>query len=370
MPSSTRRSENAEKVSEEVSEEEQPHEALLARREHADFETCQAYVRAHAAGEVEGLFGPESVTWTMYREPSTLLFGLPAVLLQLAHPAVAAGVDTHSTFRTDVPGRARQTTTALYRVVFGALDEVLALGAGLYAIHARVRGRIEAPDARADGQAYRANDQRLLRWVAATTTICARAAFEAFVRPLSSAEAPRWYTEVTLASVAVGVRLEQQPEGPEAFARWYEDVLGSGELAVGQRARSLAGVLLRSPLAGGSLGATLAAGLLPEQVRAGYGLPWGRWEQRAFRTAAAGLRGSARVGAPFRYVVAWHEAEARLARARGGGCGSWSRWVADQAGRSALPTSLGHGGARRASATEDGNSQANGSDRQLCEKFP
>jgi uncharacterized protein (DUF2236 family) len=48
-----------------------------------------------------GLTGPGSVTWRVCRERVVPLGGLSALLLQLAHPLVAAGVAEHSSFRAD-----------------------------------------------------------------------------------------------------------------------------------------------------------------------------------------------------------------------------------------------------------------------------
>src|SRR5262245_44376494 len=134
----------------------------------ADFQVCLAYVREHAAGEVEGVFGPESVSWTIFREPAVLLSGLAAVLLQLAHPAVASGVGEHSSFEKDVLGRGQRTSAAMYQLIFGSLAEATAMSRRLYRVHRLVRGRINAPSTPLHGRAYRANERPLLLWVAST----------------------------------------------------------------------------------------------------------------------------------------------------------------------------------------------------------
>ena len=43
-----------------------------------------------------GLFGPGSMAWRIDGEVLVLAGGTCALLMQLAHPAVAAGVDQHS----------------------------------------------------------------------------------------------------------------------------------------------------------------------------------------------------------------------------------------------------------------------------------
>jgi uncharacterized protein (DUF2236 family) len=53
-------------------------------------------VRAAAAGRLSGVFGPRSVTWQIDRESAIFLGAGRALLLQLAHPWVAAAVEQHS----------------------------------------------------------------------------------------------------------------------------------------------------------------------------------------------------------------------------------------------------------------------------------
>ena len=60
-----------------------------------------------------GLFGPRSITWKINRESVLLLGGGRALLLQIAHPLVAAGVGAHSDFRTDPLGRLQRTLDAV-----------------------------------------------------------------------------------------------------------------------------------------------------------------------------------------------------------------------------------------------------------------
>jgi uncharacterized protein (DUF2236 family) len=65
-------------------------------------------VRAAAAGSSSGVFGPRSMTWQVDRE-SAIFFGAGrALLLQLAHPWVAAAIQQHSdTFILDGVRNAR-----------------------------------------------------------------------------------------------------------------------------------------------------------------------------------------------------------------------------------------------------------------------
>ena len=58
----------------------------------------------------DGYFAPESVIRRVGNSPLTpFLGGGPAVLLQVAHPLVAAGVVAHSDYRDDLWRRLRRT---------------------------------------------------------------------------------------------------------------------------------------------------------------------------------------------------------------------------------------------------------------------
>ncbi|MED6328609.1 MAG: oxygenase MpaB family protein, partial [Actinomycetota bacterium] len=56
-----------------------------------------------------GLFGPGSVTWRVMCDCSTFVGGVRALLVQAAHPEVAAGVGDHSSYRSDPLGRLSRT---------------------------------------------------------------------------------------------------------------------------------------------------------------------------------------------------------------------------------------------------------------------
>lgn len=282
------------------------------------FRKCLDYLRERAAGEPEGIYGPGSMTWVLYREPVILLGGLRAILLQIAHPAVALGVSQNSNFRSDLLGRARRTYTAMYQLVFGGLREAMGAAKRVHSLHSRVYGPLPAgPGPRDDGR-YRANDPLLLRWVLATLIDGAIVVFETFVRPLSLEEKRRYYQETRLAAAQFGLLPEQMPPTLEAFYAWYDEQLAGETLRVGDTALELASLLFNSPFTRGQLDELLTAGLLPERWRETYGLAWGRGEQRAWKILKGTMRRAIHLTPPtLRYVTAWHQAQMRLALARG-----------------------------------------------------
>src|SRR5881397_2144053 len=109
-----------------------------------------------------GLFGPGSLTWRVNREGALLLGGGAALVLQVAHPLVAAGVAEHSNYREDPWGRLYRTLDVTTKIVFGSSEVAEEASQRLWNVHGRVQGT--SPD----GASYQARDPDLLMWVHAT----------------------------------------------------------------------------------------------------------------------------------------------------------------------------------------------------------
>ena len=89
--------------------------------------------------------GADSVTWKVNREMLVVAGWGRAILLQLAHPAVAAGVHHHSSFRGSLRSsfrRLHSTVGAMLSLTFGDTEQMIATAAAINTIHDRVRGRV------------------------------------------------------------------------------------------------------------------------------------------------------------------------------------------------------------------------------------
>jgi uncharacterized protein (DUF2236 family) len=132
----------------------------------------------------------DSVSWRIFKNPIALLVGgITAVILELADPAVRTGVWNYSSFATDPMGRLRRTGLAAMVTVYGARSVSEPMIAGIVRMHARVTG--ETPS----GEAFSANDVRLLSWVQATASYGFGAAYSEYVSPLSRIDFDRMYAE-------------------------------------------------------------------------------------------------------------------------------------------------------------------------------
>lgn len=258
-----------------------------------------------------GFFGPESVMWTVGRERALLMSGVSTILLQLAHPAVAAGVGEHSTFEADPIGRFRRTFEYVHALIFGDVATAVEAALEIRARHAAVTGTLDdAAGSFSAGDRYAATDPALLRWVHATLIEQSMTAYETYVAPLSETERATYYRECKRFGRLVGVPETAYPEAVTDFADYYERMC-TETLAVGSRARTLQRALFRQGRVLGPLYATVGIGTLPAAVREAYGLPWSPRRQQLFDAWTALVRTAIPALPPrLRYVAAYRRARA------------------------------------------------------------
>jgi uncharacterized protein (DUF2236 family) len=230
------------------------------------------------------------------REVVVLLGWTPAVLLQLAHPLVAAGVAEHSSFR-EAHGtrvrRLRSTLNAMLALTFGSPEEVWRAADGINRIHDRVNGRLAVPrGVFPAGTAYSAHDPALLTWVHATLLDVLPRTYELYVGPLGPGERDRYCLEGTGLGPLLGVPEGGLPASVPELRAYMARMLSGGEIAVTPPARELARALLHPPAPPGAeallwLGRLPTVGLLPPAVRRAYGFAWGPRHAAGLRLTAA-----------------------------------------------------------------------------------
>ena len=222
-----------------------------------------------------GLFADDSIIRRVNRENVLLLGGGRALLMQLAHPKVAAGVDEHSDFRQRPLYRLRRTVRLTMAIVFGDRETALAAARNVNRVHARVKGRD-----------YHALDPDLLLWVHATLVDSALVTYETFVRKLSSAQREDFYRQMNTAAELLGVPSAKFPPTFPAF-REYVDGMVANELSVGDVAMELSRLVvrprvLRLPGVAFVPLELVTTGLLPASLREQYRLPWNRAQRQVF----------------------------------------------------------------------------------------
>jgi uncharacterized protein (DUF2236 family) len=244
--------------------------------------------------ERDGLYGPASEAWALNREAMLLLGAGPrALLLQLAHPQVAVGVADHSDFRADPWARLDGTLRSYLRIVYGTGTAARAEIRRLNALHRTITG-----------PTYRARDPELSLWVHATLVDSTIVVADRWLEPLSRERRARYYAETRPIGRAFGIPDELLPPDLDAFEAYVAEAIGPrGPIRVGTMARDLATVVLHPPL--GPVAPALArlpawtyawtlwpaVGLLPDRIRAGYGLRWGPLERAVSGWLVAAWRG-------------------------------------------------------------------------------
>lgn len=275
-------------------------------------------VRAAAAGSLAGIFGPQSLTWQIDREAAIFLGAGRALLLQLAHPWVAAAIEQHSRTFIDPIGRFHRTFCVVFSMVFGSLDQSLAAARGLHRRHAEIEGGLSAAAGSfAAGSHYCANAMPALRWVYATLVETALLAYELVLPPLTAEQRERYYRESRLFAALFGIPDNSLPADWTAFSIYTASMVQSDTLTVTGEARAMARRLLAGADTWLPVPASyqaLTAALLPLRLRDGFGFAFSAAEEEANRRLVARLRWIYPfLPARLRYVGPYQEAQQRLA---------------------------------------------------------
>jgi uncharacterized protein (DUF2236 family) len=266
-------------------------------------------------------FSPDSAIWRVDREMALLLGGGRALLMQLAHPKLAAGVADHSHFKENPLGRLYRTMDTMWSIVFDDEPKAQASVRRVNDIHARVHGIIKEGEPLPEGTAYSALDPELLLWVHATLVDSAILAYGLFVKPLNLTEKARYYGDTKKLASVFDISESDLPPSLESFNAYIEDMLNGNAIAVGSTARSLASEILYprpwilkipSPLF-----LLVTVGLLPPTLRKAYGLEWNPNREKAFQFFAKSIRCLLPlVPSPLRIVPHARAAEKRMALRR------------------------------------------------------
>jgi uncharacterized protein (DUF2236 family) len=218
--------------------------------------------------------------------------GPRALLLQIAHPQVAAGVAEHSDFRADPWRRLQATLRSYLTIVYGTATAARAEIRRLNGLHRSIRGR-----------GYAARDPELSLWVHATLVETTIVAADAWLEPLPRERRARYYAETLPIGRAFGVPADRLPADIDAFDAYVAGMLApDGPVHPTPIARDLAATVLHPPL-----GPVVPAfgwvppvayswtlwpsiGLLPASVRTEYGFRWGPLEQAVSGWLVAGWR--------------------------------------------------------------------------------
>jgi len=149
---------------------------------------------------------------------TTPVVAIRALLLQALHPLAMAGVDQHSTWRSD-PG-ARLASTSAYEVTVSVGDRAAAEAAAarVRKIHSVVKGTDPAT-----GRTYAAGDPALLLWVhnalVDSTLACTR-----LYGSISAIDSDRYVREQVTAAELIGIPADLAPGTTAELDAYFEAI--------------------------------------------------------------------------------------------------------------------------------------------------
>ncbi|MET7619332.1 oxygenase MpaB family protein [Streptomyces sp. NPDC005408] len=246
---------------------------------------------------------PGGVLWSVVGDIRELLMLPPALALQVAHPAVAAGVDEYSVFRSDPWGRGERSLRSLQLWVYGG-DAAAEEGRRLRELHKPIRGTD------IHGHPYRALDPECYSWVHATGFPVFQHALGYLARPLTETQERQLYAEWLQVGRILGIDDRDMPQTVEEFWPYYRKRLADEveETAVVRElialdvtvpppdrgplpVRVLLGVLWPMLLPSFvRFRRFVTIGLMPPDAREAIGLDWTAQQERALRRFARVVR--------------------------------------------------------------------------------
>ncbi|WP_244212706.1 oxygenase MpaB family protein [Rahnella woolbedingensis] len=256
-----------------------------------------------------GLFGPDSITWRIHGDFSSMLCGgVSALLLQMLHPLALAGVWDHSSFREDMLGRLRRTSQFISATTFAPVNDANALIEKVKSIHLRVTGTD------AYGTPYAASDPDLLVWVHVAEAYSFLQSHLRYRNPsLSLSDQNRYYQE--FARVAESLGAVNVPASVAAVEDYLQAM--RSQLRCDERTREVVRLLQNAPAPSrlakpvGSLMISAGIELLPDWAAAQLGISFSAPKRRRIRFATR------RIAAVLRWAVrngSWHRAMRRMGR--------------------------------------------------------
>jgi uncharacterized protein (DUF2236 family) len=253
-----------------------------------------------SAAEVPALVPrPGSVVWRYAGDARVLAAAGYALLLQVSHPTVGAGVSDHSEFKADPWGRLFRTLDFSYSMVYGGPELAADIGRRVFELHKYIKG--EKPD----GEPYHALEPDAYAWVHATLVESIITGHRHFGRRLRHDEVERFYAQWRRSGRLVGVRLEELPDDWRGFRSYFErmvreclqdtesvqDVLASLRRPARPPVPLLndpAWQVVRLPMA--RLMSLATVGLLPPVLRERFGVRWSRSQALELRALGAASR--------------------------------------------------------------------------------
>ena len=229
----------------------------------------------------QSYFTDASMVRRVHRESVVGLGGPRALLMQAAHPVAFAGFFAHTGALDEPYDRLSRTAQVMNTITFGPRAEADRMTRRVRAMHRGVRGALAEPAGRFPaGTPYAADDPELLLWVLASIVDSSLLVYQKYVRGLSPGERDAYWQDYKVIGTLFALEWEQMPDTIEDFDAYVAGVLDGGDLHITAEARELGiRIVMKPPVPLHmrpllELVNQITVGLLPGELRRGYGLSW------------------------------------------------------------------------------------------------
>jgi uncharacterized protein (DUF2236 family) len=251
----------------------------------------------------DGLYGPDSVSWKLFNDPSAQLGMVCAVLLQALNPSMMRLFDKVSNNNQDPAGRAARTGQFVLTTVFADTPRAEAAGATVRKLH-----RIAKWTDPQTGDVLEADNPLWLAWTHNSIVWGVLRAAEVWGPKLSVAEQDQFVTEQHKSAVLVGIDPASLPSTKAALDTYLD--AQRDWLALSYAAAETSSVLRKPSLRGNPLKTVPAVilndgliSLLPSWGFTLYGISGRPMNLRLAQRAVGAMLATARKAKPYDTVL-------------------------------------------------------------------
>ncbi|MFI9449652.1 oxygenase MpaB family protein [Amycolatopsis sp. NPDC052450] len=161
-----------------------------------------------------------TAAWKYFGDFRAGLLAGQVLVLQVAHPVVAAGVRDHSDYVEDPWTRLMRTAASLSIYIYGGPEGARYEADRLRALHRSFTG------VDADGRRYSALNPHAYAWVHATLVMVPVDTQRFYGTPMTPSEVDEYYAQMCDVGRLLGLREQDLPPTWPEFERYYADMLG------------------------------------------------------------------------------------------------------------------------------------------------
>lgn len=163
--------------------------------------------------------GPDSLMWKDFGAHRYQLILQQAFILQTAHPVIDAAVTKEKKYKYDPWGRARNSVSLLWPVVYSRPEKAIAMGHRLREVHRPIKGVDK------NGEKYHALDPEAYSWVHMTGYDAIVRLHDIFGTPLTPDQRRQAFDEWKKLGGLLGVAEKYMPQTEAEYWKQYNHII-------------------------------------------------------------------------------------------------------------------------------------------------